>query len=121
MEHKDGPIPGSQFDNRLVQRNPIKDRKARFTTFDYLLRQFAVFGQLLISAVFFAKVHQHLVDRQAVQPCREGAFPAKGSQLAKYLDEDLLQQIFRLRGISSHPQTHGIDSSLMKFEEFLER
>jgi hypothetical protein len=55
-----------------------------------------------------------------MQPRAESAFPAKGSQLAKHLDEDLLRQIFRLRSIPSHPQTHGIDFSVMKLEEFLE-
>jgi hypothetical protein len=62
-----------------------------------------------------------MVDRQAVQPRAEGAFPAKGSQLAKYLDEDLLRQIFRLGRTPSHSQTHGKDFSDMKLEEFLER
>jgi hypothetical protein len=75
---------------------------------------------LLSSPATFAKEHQHMVDCQAVQPRAESALPAKGSQLAKYLDEDLLRQIFRLRSIPSHSQAHGIDSSAMKLEEFLE-
>jgi hypothetical protein len=50
-----------------------------------------------------AKVHQHLVNRQPVQPGSECAFPAKGSQLAKNLNENLLCQIFSFSGISNHP------------------
>jgi len=61
-----------------------------------------------------------MVDCKAVQPCAESAFPAKRSQLAKYLDEDLLRQIFRVRSIPSHSQTQGIDFSVMKLEELLE-
>ena len=61
-----------------------------------------------------------MVNRQAVQPRSESAFSAKGSQLAKYLKKDLLRQIFCLSSIPSHPQTHGIDPSVMKFEEFIE-
>ena len=123
MKDKDGAISGRQLNNRFVQREPIKYWEARHNVegFDYLLRQFAVFGKLLFSAAIFAKVHQHVVNRQAVQPRRKSAFTTKGIQLAKYLNEDLLGQIFRFRSISSHSQTYGIHLSVMKLEEFLER
>ena len=92
MKDKDSAISRRQFDNRLGQREPIKYWEVRWnvSTLDCALRQFAVFGQLLFSRAIFAKVHQHMVNCQAVQPRAESAFPAEGSQLAKYLNEDLL-------------------------------
>jgi hypothetical protein len=123
MKDKDGPISRSQFDDRFGQREPVNYRKTHSNvwTTNYSLRQFPVFGQLISSTASFAKVHKDLINGQAVQPRRERAFTTKGIQLAKYLDKDLLRKIFRFRSIASHPQAHGIDSSVMKPEEFLER
>src|SRR6266576_1309755 len=123
MKDKDGAISRGQLDNCFVQREPIKHGHVRqnVSTFNYSLRQFTVFGQLLSSPATLAKVHQHMINGQAVQPSGESAFPAKGSQLAKNLDEDLLRKIFRLRSIPSHPQAHAIYPSMMELEEFLER
>ena len=46
MKDKDGAISGRQFNNRLVQREPIKYREARLnvSSFDCWFRQFAVFA-----------------------------------------------------------------------------
>jgi len=123
VKQKDGAISRRQLDNCFLQRKPIEQRHARknISTFNCQLRHFPVFGKLLSSAAPFAKVHKHMINGQAVQPRAKSTFPPKGSQLAKYLNEDLLRQIFRLRSISSHPQAHSKDLSVMKLEEFLER
>ncbi len=80
-----------------------------------------VFGQLISSPASLAKVHKDMINGQAVQPRGERTFTTIGIQLAKYLDKDLLREIFRFCSIPSHPQAHGINSSVMKFEEFLKR
>jgi hypothetical protein len=122
MKDQDGAISRSQFHDRFGQREPINYREAHSNvwTINHSLRQFPVFGQLISSSASLAKVHKDLINGQAVQPRRERTLTTKGIQLAKYLDKDLLRKIFRFRNIASHPQTHGIDSSVMKLEEFLE-
>jgi hypothetical protein len=55
-----------------------------------------------------------------MQPCAKSTLTAKGSQLAKRLEEDFLREILSLRSVSSHPQAHSVDSAMMSFEEFLE-
>src|SRR6185369_16015168 len=105
MKDKNGAISSRQFSNCLVQGKPVKNRDSgqHVSSADYVFRQFAVFSQLLFSAVIFAKVHENAVDRHAVQPGRECAITPKGIQLAKYQDKDLLSEIFRFLRIPSHP------------------
>ena len=67
------------------------------------------------------EVHQHLIHRQSVQPCREGRIAAKASDLLVDLQEDLLSKIFRVRAVPEHPQTERVDSPMMLLVQFFKR
>jgi len=55
-----------------------------------------------------AKTHQHEVNRQSVQPSREGRFAAEGVKFAEQKQKGLLSQIFRVGCVSYHAQAYRI-------------
>src|SRR5438046_752489 len=55
-----------------------------------------------------------------MQPGRKGRFATKTSNFSKELNEDLLCEIFRLRDVTGHPQTEGINPAIMALVELLE-
>src|SRR5438132_9359802 len=56
-----------------------------------------------------APLHQHHVDREAVQPRPECAVPAEGPQPLPGADERVLRPLLGGRGVSREPQTQGVD------------
>ena len=91
-------IPRWQLDDGSVQRDPIDHRHMVWIlgAFDNLDRRFAVLGRLLHSHATLAKVHQNLIDRQPVQPSREGRLTPKAANFSKELYENLLREVFGL-------------------------
>ena len=73
-----------------------------------------------ISHATLAKVHQDLIDRQTVQPGREGRLAAKAANFSKELDENLLCEVFGLRNIPRHPQAEGINPPVVALVKLLE-
>jgi len=107
VQDEDHAIAVRELHNRFIQREPIENRRAvkSVSIKHYPYRHFAIFGQLLFSDVALTEMHKHLVNRQAMKPGGESTFPAKASQLAKDLHENVLCQIFSLRGVSYHSKT----------------
>jgi hypothetical protein len=66
-------------------------------------------------------MHQHLIDRQAMEPCGEGRFAAKRAYFAKELDKDFLSEVFGLRDVLRHSQAQAIDPAIMARVEFFVR
>ena len=66
-------------------------------------------------------MHQHHVDRQAMQPGGKGRIAAKGRDLAVQLKKSLLCQVFRFGNIADHAQTQGIDAPFVKRVEMSKR
>ena len=89
VQRENRAIPGRQLLDRIVECDPIDNRHGVrvFRTFDDLHGSFAVVGGLLHPHAPFAKVHQHLIHGQAVQPGGERRLPAKAPNLSKQLDE----------------------------------
>jgi hypothetical protein len=73
------------------------------------IREIALFARMLKLYASLAKVHQHLIDRQTVQPGRKSRIAAKAPDLPKNLQEDLLREVFGLGRVADHPQTERID------------
>jgi hypothetical protein len=67
-----------------------------------------------------AKVHQDLVDRQAVKPCSKGRFAAKASYFAKELYENLLSEVFGLRDVLRHSEAERINATVVTLVKLLE-
>ena len=65
-------------------------------------------------------MHQHDVDRHAVQPGRESGFTTKRPDFAEQLQEGFLGQVFGFRGIRGHAQAEGVHSPFMKTIQDLE-
>ena len=105
VEREHRAVSRGQLGDGFVERDAIYDRHGTrvFSAFDYLHRRLTILGRLFQAHAALAKVHQHLVDGQAVQPGRKGRLAAKASDLAKELDEDFLRQVLGFRDIRRHP------------------
>jgi len=58
-------------------------------------------------------VHQHLIDREPVEPGRKSGLSAKAADFSKELYEDLLREVFSLRDVSRHAQTQRVHAAIM--------
>jgi len=65
-------------------------------------------------------VHQHHIDRQAVQPGGEGRVAAEGADLAIELQKRLLGQVFRFGHVTQHAQAQRVDPPLVQTIQALE-
>jgi hypothetical protein len=122
VQRENRPVAGGKLSNRLIERDPINDRHGIriLGPFDDLDRGLAVFGRVFHTHAALAKVHQNLVDRQAVQPCCEGGLAAKASYFAKELYENLLSEVFSLRNVLRHSKAEGINATVVTLVKLLE-
>src|SRR4029079_3358310 len=84
-------------------------------------------GRLLFALVFIvkrnylqallAKLHQHNVDRHAMQPGGESRLASQRPYLTTQLEKSFLGALFSFRRVCGHAQTQGVDASLMKVIE----
>ena len=65
-------------------------------------------------------MHQHDIDRHAMQPRGKRRLAAKRSDFSKELQESFLRQIFRLGRVRGHAQAERIHPPLMQVIEKLE-
>src|SRR5258708_34796086 len=95
-----------QLHDGLIERNAIDYRHCIriLGPITDLNRRFTVFSRLFHPHTALAKVHQDLIDRQAVQPGGKSRLATKASNFSKELDENLLSEVFGLRNIPGHPQ-----------------
>ena len=107
----------------LVERYAVNDGHGVgiLCALNYLHGSFALFCGLLHLDTSFAKVHQDLVDRQAVQPGGEGGLATEASNFSKELNEDLLGEVFCLRDVLRHAQAKRVDATIVALVNLLER
>src|SRR6202007_2419593 len=67
------------------------------------------------------KTHQHEVNRQPVQPRREGRFASKSVNFSEQKQKCFLRQVFRFGRISYHAQAYRIHASAMQAIEAFKR
>lgn len=122
VKGEDCAVPGWQLHDSLIKSDPIDygHRIRILGALDDLNRGFAVFGRLFHPHSAFAKVHQHLIDRQPMEPGGKGRLATKTSNFSKELYENLLSEVFGLRDISGHSQTEGIDPAVVALVQLLE-
>src|SRR5690349_10877911 len=115
MQREHRSITGRELSDCLVQRDPVDygHRVRIFRAFDDLDGCFSILGRLLHAHAAFAEVHEHLVDRQPVQPSGEGGLSTKTADFSKELYEDFLREVFSLRDVAGHTQTERIDAAIM--------
>src|ERR1700731_3403545 len=63
---------------------------------------------------FFAEVHEHEVDCEAMEPSREGRLAAEAADLAEEVEEGLLGHVFSLRDITQHAEAEGVNTTLVE-------
>src|SRR6266496_709172 len=121
MKGKHRPISGRELGNSLVQRNAVdyRHRIRVLSALHYLNWRFTILSRLLHPNSALAEMHEHLIDGETVKPGSKGRFAPKTPDFSKELNEDLLSEIFSLRHISCHPQTKGINSTIMTLVELL--
>src|SRR5207302_732 len=76
--------------------------------------------RLLQPHAALAKMHQHLVHGQTMQPGRKRRLAAETPNLAKELDKDFLRQVFGLSHILGHAQAERIDATVVTLIKLLE-
>jgi hypothetical protein len=75
---------------------------------------------LLVLHVPLTEVHQHLVDRHTVQPCREGRVTSEAADLPVQLYKYVLCQVFGLMRVLEHSQTDRINPAVMPLIDLFE-
>jgi hypothetical protein len=97
-EHEDCAVAGGQRGYRPVEFEAVEDgpdaRPLRARR--RLLRKLRILRGALESPPVLPEIHEHHVDRQAVQPRGKGRLAAERPGLVEELDEDLLRQVFGL-------------------------
>src|ERR1051325_5254458 len=122
LKRKYRPITGRQLSDSLIERYAVNHGHGIgvFRPFHYLGRRFAVFSRLLHTHAAFAKMHEHLIDGEPVQPGSKGRFTPKTADFSKELNEDLLCEIFSLRDVAGHSQTERVDAAIMALVKLFE-
>src|SRR3990172_4828068 len=87
---------------------------------DDLYGRLAVLSRLFQAHSTLAKVHEHLIDRQPVQPGCEGRLTAKATDLAKELNKNFLREILGIANVSRHPQAQRIHAAVVTQIKLLE-
>ncbi len=64
-----------------------------------------------------AKLHQHRIDRDTIQPRRKCSISAERTDRAEHLQESLLSQIFCFSDIFRHEQAHRINAILVLLKQ----
>ena len=122
VKRKNRPITGRQLSDSLIERYAVNYGHGIgvFSPFHYLRRRFAVFSRLLHAHATFAKMHEHLIDGEPVQPGSKSGFTPETTDFSKELDEDLLCEIFGLRDIAGHSQAERVDAAIMTLVKLFE-
>src|SRR5208283_552050 len=63
---------------------------------------------------FLTQAHENDVNGHPVQPCGKSRFAAERADLAVKLEKSFLHQVFRIGGVTHHPEAQGIDPASME-------
>src|SRR5436190_4559785 len=115
-------ITGRQLPYSLIERNAIHNRHGVrvFRPLDDLDGYLALFGRLLEPHAALPKMHEHLIDRQAMQPGRKRRFATEAAYLPEELDKDFLRQVLGFSNVLRHAQTQRIYAAIMTLVKLLE-
>src|SRR5688572_6527839 len=99
-----------QLIDRALQSDLVDDRHfERVGCPRYgLLGRVTLFGRLFKLYIPLSEVHENLVNRQPMKPCRERGVTSKTTDLAIKLYKNVLSKIFYLVRVLKHPQTDRI-------------
>src|ERR1044071_5698 len=122
VQREDRAVAGRQLRYRFIKGDAVNDRHGVrvLRSLDDLHGGFAILGRLLHLHPALAKVHQDLIDRQAMQPRRKSRLATKAAYFAKELDEDLLREVFGLRDVLRHAKAERINATVMTLVKLLE-
>lgn len=122
VQREDRAVAGRQLRDGFIKGDAVNDRHGVWVlrSLDDLHGGFAILGRLLHLHPALAKVHQDLIDRQAMQPGRKSRLATKASYFAKELDEDLLREVFGLRDVLRHAKAERINATVMALVKLLE-
>src|SRR4029077_9059421 len=98
-------------------RHAVRVRRA----LDGLLGHLARLGSLLVLDAPAAEVHEHLIDRQAMEPGRKCRIAAKTADLAEKLDENLLREIFCFGLAAGHAKRKTVGPAVIALVDHFER
>jgi hypothetical protein len=103
------------FDAVNHGRRAAVSRAARAAFWNRAVRRL-VFGPRTAAA----EVHQHLIDRQAVEPRGERRLAAEAADAAQQREERLLRQVFGVRRVAGHAQGDAVDQPAVAVVNLLE-
>jgi hypothetical protein len=124
MQHEDHAVAGRKRGDGAFQRDAVdRTGEVRVAGAEVALGSVVFAG---VDGLFerdelqalFAQVHEHEVDRQAVQPGGERALAAEAAQLAVQVQEGFLRHVFGFRNIAEHAQAERIYAPLVQGIEF---
>src|SRR5207248_10966368 len=103
VKRENRAITGRQLPYRLIERDAIHNRHGVriLRPLDDLYGDLALFGCLLEPYAALPKMHQHLIDRQAMQPSRKCRFAAEAADLPEELDKNFLSQVLSFGDVLS--------------------
>jgi hypothetical protein len=122
VEDEYGTVPGRKLCNRSIEGDAVDDRHARRSLgseLDDVGEISVVRGRLELDSTL-SKAHEHLIDRHAMEPRREGGLTSERTDLSEELDEYVLGNVLGLGGVSHHPEAEGVDSTIVFAIEALE-
>ena len=129
VQQKNRSVPGRKFSQGPVKRDTIY-RTLQIQVFDWariqdagvslrLVRSAGVQGNGLY--VCRAQAHEDNIDRQPIQPGRQGRISPEGREAKEALQEGLLGAIFRFGLLARDAKAKRIHSALVGFIEPCER
>src|SRR5205085_4464216 len=112
VQDEDGAIAGRQLRDGALKGDAINDRHlVRVLRAAHDLHgRLALFGRKLGPCAPAPKVHEHLIDREPMQPSGEGRLAAKTADLVEEMREDVLRQVFSFGRVAEHAEAERIDA-----------
>src|SRR5208282_5700366 len=116
VQDKDQPIASRKIGDCALERKSIdrsgqrQIRGTEATTWTVIVGGFHCFVQGHKWQSLLAQVHEHNIDREAVQPCGKSRVSSKCCDLSMQLKERLLRQIFSFSCIAHHAQAEGVNA-----------
>ena len=125
VQNEDEPVTWGKIGDGAFQRDPIDGSgehevaRADVLARTVFLRGFQGLFKRDLGQTLLAQVHEHDIDREAVQPGGECRVAAEGADLAIELQKGFLGQVFGFGYVTQHAQAQGVDATLMQRVEAL--
>lgn len=107
MHHEDGPGLGRERGDRPLEVHPERDIGGLAAGIRQVAGQVRFACHARATPARTARVHQHDIHREPVEPGPEAAIAPKTPELLPQADKDVLQQFSREGAITGHPHAEG--------------